>query len=25
MVAGIPSKVKKVYKLWKNSTFQFLD
>jgi hypothetical protein len=25
MVAGVPSKVKKVYKLWKNSTFQFLD
>jgi hypothetical protein len=25
MVAGVPSKVKKVYKLWENSTFQFLD
>jgi hypothetical protein len=25
MVAGVPSKIKKVYKLWENSIFQFLD
>jgi hypothetical protein len=25
MVAGVPSKVKKVYKLWKKWTFQFSD